>query len=97
MPPRIRIENTVVMLNPGSQLYLHHLEGSRNTVDFSKPFAEVTRHPADASRLGLKNLGDQAWTATIDGDMHEVPPTRSVALGNGTRIHFGKAEGEVRA
>lgn len=97
MPPRIRIGNTVVMLNPGSQLYPHHLEGSRNAVDFSKPFAEVTRHPADASRLGLKNLSDQAWTATIDGAMHEVSPARSVALGNGTRIHFGKDEGEIRA
>lgn len=96
MPPRMRLGNTVVMLNPSSKLYPHHLEGSRNAVDFSKPFAEVTRHPTDPSLLGLKNLSDQAWTATIDGAMREVAPARSVALSNGTRIHFGRAEGEVR-
>lgn len=95
LPPRIRIGGTVVMLNPDSQLFPHHMENS-GTVEFSNPFAEVTRHPTDPSRLGLKNLSAEPWSATIDGTVREVPPARSVAVTNGTTIHFGKINGEVR-
>ena len=97
LPPRIRIgKNTVVMLNPDSKLFAHHLQDG-DTVDFTNPFAEVTSHPADASRLGLKNVSGETWTAVLnDGTVREVPPTRSVALAKGTRIHFGRESGEVR-
>jgi hypothetical protein len=96
-PPRIRIGETVVMLNPESKLFAHHLEDG-HTVDFTKPFAEVTGHPTDASRLGLKNLSGESWAAVLDdGSVREVPPTRSVAVSNVARIHFGKAEGEVES
>jgi len=96
LPPRMRIGNTIVMLNPSSQLYPHHLGGSLDGVDFSKPFGEVTRHPTDPSRLGLKNLSTEVWTATVDGELLEIPPSRNVAVKNGTKIHFGKTDGEFR-
>ena len=65
-------------------------------MDFSKPVAEVVRHPTDARRLGLKNLTGEAWGAVVDGTVHEVPPGRSVTVISGARIHFGKADGEIR-
>jgi DNA-binding helix-hairpin-helix protein with protein kinase domain len=98
LPPRIRIGNsTVVMLNPDSKLFAHHLENN-TTVDFSKSIAEVTRHPTDANVFGLKNLSGESWSAvTDDGKLREVPPGRSVTIATGTKIQFGKIDGEVRA
>jgi serine/threonine protein kinase len=96
LPPRIKIGQAVVMLNHDSQLFAHHLEGG-DTVVFTKPFAEVSRNPTDASLMGLKNLSSHPWTVVLtDGNIREVPPTKSAALASGIRINFGKATGEVR-
>lgn len=96
LPPRIRIGKTVVMLNSDSKLFPHHLTNN-DSVDFTRPFAEVSRHPVDPNRMGLKNLGSESWSAVLsDGNIREVPPAKSVALDTVTRIHFGRAEGEVR-
>jgi eukaryotic-like serine/threonine-protein kinase len=97
LPARIRIgKDIVVMLNPDSQLFAHHFKDSPG-IDFTKPFAEVTRHPTDASQLGLKNLSDEAWTVVNNnGKIREVQPAQNVAVANGTRIHFGKADGDIR-
>jgi eukaryotic-like serine/threonine-protein kinase len=96
LPPRIRIGRTVVMLNPDAQLFAHHLDENA-TVGFSKPFAEVTRHPTDPSLLGLKNLSDESWSAVLsDHSVREVPPTKTVLVASGTHIQFGKADGEIR-
>lgn len=96
LPPRIRIGRAVVMLNADTKLFGHHLDDSE-PVDFSRPLAEVTRHPADATRLGLKNLSGEKWTAVLnDGAVRDIEPARSVAVAVGTRIYFGRAEGEVR-
>jgi eukaryotic-like serine/threonine-protein kinase len=96
LPPRIRIGKTVVMLNPDAKLFAHHLVDGE-AVDFTKPRAEVSRHPVDATRLGLKNLTEESWTATLsDGNVRVVNPGKSVALTEGTVVHFGRAEGEIR-
>jgi DNA-binding helix-hairpin-helix protein with protein kinase domain len=96
LPPRIRIGRTVVMLNPDSKLFAHHTANSAS-IDFRTPIAEVSRHPSDPNRLGLKNLSSESWSAVLsDGSVREIPPTRSVALDTVTRIHFGRADGEVR-
>ena len=95
LPARMRVGGTVVMLDPGSQLFAHHLDKDQ-PMNFSKPLAEVVRHPAEARRLGLKNLTGETWSATVDGTVHEVTPGRSMAVNNGTQIHFGKVDGEIR-
>jgi serine/threonine protein kinase len=95
LPARMRIGSTIVMLDPGSQLFAHHLDKDR-PINFNKPLAEVAGHPADARLLGLKNLTGESWSATVDGTVHEVQPGRSMAVSNGTRIHFGKVDGEIR-
>ncbi len=97
LPPRIRIDDEVIMLNYDTKLYPHHVDDAR-LYDFSKPVAEIVRHPRDPSIWGLRNVGDEKWTATTDDGQtyQDVAPGRSVTLGVGTRINFGQQEGEIR-
>lgn len=97
LPPRIRIGKQVVMLNHDTQLFPHHVDDDR-LYDFSAPVAEVARHPTMPNVWGLKNVSGNKWVVTTaDGAVRDVEPGRSVTLAVGTKIKFGKAEGEVRA
>lgn len=94
LPPRIRIGNSVIMLNHDSKLFPHHLG---NLYDFTAPIAEVVRHPQKPNVWGLKNLSQDKWVVSRqDGTMSEVSPGRSATIAVGVKIHFGAAEGEVR-
>ncbi|MCP9493858.1 MAG: hypothetical protein MSG64_05300 [Pyrinomonadaceae bacterium MAG19_C2-C3] len=96
LPPRIRVNRQVVMLNHDTRLFPHHTDDDR-LYDFTAPVAEVARHPTDKNIWGLKNLSDDKWVVTAaDGSIRDVEPQRSVTLAVGTRIHFGKIEGEIR-
>lgn len=96
LPPRLRINKQVVMLNHDTQLFPHHVDDNR-LYDFSQPVASVAQHPANKNIWGLKNLTDDKWVVTTsDGSVRDVEPDRSVTLAVGTKIHFGKAEGEIR-
>lgn len=96
LPPRIKIGKSVVILNHDSKLYRHHVE-EKAPFEFTDPVAEMTRHPSDPNRLGLRNLSGHRWAATIaGGSMRDVEPGRSVTLAPGTVIHFGASSGEIR-
>ena len=96
VPPRIRINDAIVMLNWDTKLYPHHIDNSR-LYDFSKPVAEVNQHPSDPSVWGLRNLADEKWVITTDdGAILDVEPGRNVRLAVGTKVNFGKKEGEIR-
>ncbi|MDQ1593128.1 MAG: eukaryotic-like serine/threonine-protein kinase [Pyrinomonadaceae bacterium] len=95
LPPRIRIARSEVMLNHDAHLFPHHVDDERR-YDFGQPLAEVTRHPTELNVWGLKNLSRQTWSATTArGELKDVAPGRSVTLARGTRINFGRAEGEI--
>lgn len=96
LPPRIRIgKKTTVMLNSEAKLFGYHLTESQAAATIT--FAEVSRHPTDPDRVGLKNLTMQSWTATLkDGSVRVVPPGKSLALAADTHIQFGETEGQVR-
>jgi DNA-binding helix-hairpin-helix protein with protein kinase domain len=96
LPPRLRIEKGIVMLNHDTQLYPHHLDDQR-MYDFSQPLAEVTQHPTRPDLWGLKNLTTEKWViTTADGTVKDVEPGRNVPLAIGTQINFGRKEGEIR-
>lgn len=100
LPPRIRIvkpnRSSIVMLNPDSKLFSYHLSDD-DAEDVTKALADVSRHPTDATRLGLRNLTDEDWTANLaDGSVRVISPGKSLALASGTHIYFGRAEGEIR-
>lgn len=96
LPPRLRIENQLVMLNHGTLLFPHHVD-AQHRYNFSAALAEVTRHPIHPGLWGLQNLSSQNWViTTADGAVKEVEPGRSASIASGTRINFGAATGEIR-
>jgi DNA-binding helix-hairpin-helix protein with protein kinase domain len=96
LPPRIRIGRHVVVLNHDGLLFPHHLDEER-LYDFSRPVAAITRHPTDPTVWGLRNESGDKWVVTpVGGAPSDVEPGRSVTVADGTRIHFGKVEGEMR-
>ncbi len=95
LPFRIRIGKHVVMLNNDTELYHHHLDDQR-TYEFSRVLAKVSQHPKNPVIWGLKNLSDSKWVrANPDGSTQDILPGQSVSLAKGTKIHFGKADGEI--
>jgi serine/threonine protein kinase len=95
VPFKIQIEDRIVTLNHDRQLFPHHLDGT--SYDFTSPVAAVTENPAVKGSWGLKNLTGAKWVVALaDGSMRDLEPGRSVALKSGTKIHFGKAQGEIR-
>jgi DNA-binding helix-hairpin-helix protein with protein kinase domain len=93
-PPRMRISGShgarLVVLSKGAQLFPHHVEGDE--YNFSAVHAEVVSSP-----LALRNLSGKNWTAkTIDGTGVEVRPGGLLVLTEGCRIHFGRADAEVK-
>ena len=96
LPPRIRIGESVVMLNYDTQLFPHHIDDQK-MYDFSQPVAAVTANPANPHVWGLKNVSKNKWVINIaNGTVKDVEPGRSVTLAVGTNIQFGKTEGEIR-
>jgi serine/threonine protein kinase len=97
-PFRIRTPRATVMLNHDSQLYPHHVD-EQSPYDFSAPVAAVSRHPQNPGLWGLKNLSGESWSFRTPAMATPVAvaPGRSVSLAAGTRINFGKCEGEVRS
>lgn len=95
LPFRIRIGKNVVMLNSDTLLYPHHVDEHRR-YDFTSPVAEVSRHPTNPSVWGLKNVSGERWVrVTTDGQAKEIAPGQNVSLAKGTKIQFGKSEGEI--
>ncbi len=95
LPPRLRIGRSIVVLNHDSKLFPHHVDDQR-LYDFSHPVAIVSQHPRDPSIWGLTNTSTEKWVISSAAGTQDVAPGRSVTLALGTRINFGKVEGEVR-
>jgi eukaryotic-like serine/threonine-protein kinase len=96
LPFRLHINDVTIMLNADTQLNPHHVDGQRK-YDFSRFTAVVTRHPKDPNIWGLKNVSLEKWVMTKpNGSKQEVDVGRSATLGAGTKINFGRIEGEVR-
>jgi hypothetical protein len=95
LPPRIRVGRHVVMLNHDTRLFPHHVDDQR-LYDFSRPVAAVSRHPSDPTIWGLRNESTEKWViSSVDG-IKDVIPGKNVTLAVGTKINFGRGEGEVR-
>jgi DNA-binding helix-hairpin-helix protein with protein kinase domain len=82
-----------IVLGPRCRVWSDHLGSDHDT---TKPVGDVNAHPLDATRWGIRNLTDRAWTATTpDTHLHEVAPGRTIEVLPGTRIHFGPVEGVI--
>jgi hypothetical protein len=95
-PPRLHINNSVIMLNHDTKLYPHHTDTTKK-FDFTNPQAAVNRHPQDPNRWGLQNLSNSAWTITLaDNSVKLVEPQRSVNLAAGISINFGNTVADIQ-
>ena len=95
-PVRIRIGNQIVMLNSNTLLYPHHIDKDK-LYDFSKEAAGIVQNPNNPDIWGLKNLTSSNWSCTtLNGEVKNVDPGRSVTIALGTKINFGNAEGELQ-
>lgn len=97
-PPRMRIvgRREVVVLGSGAKLYPHHVAHGRD-YDFSSTVAEVSPHPSDPQKVGLKNLSPTKWTATTaDGTSMDVDPGKTFHIREGSRVNFGGVIGEFK-
>jgi hypothetical protein len=82
-------------LHVGAQLV--SLDSGRRIELSGRGLAEVSANPNDASILGLKNISDRNWVATLpDGRPREIEVGRSIQLIAGTRLDFGGTTGEIR-
>jgi hypothetical protein len=98
IPFRMRIEGqqTVIVLDRDSKLYPHHIV-PRREFDFSQPLADVSVHPQDPRKVGLRNLSEDKWViSTTDGETKDAGPGRTVRMSEGTKINFGGITGEFR-
>ncbi len=94
LPPRIKIEDAVILLNRATRLFGYHVGSTR---DDDTPIAEVVQNPQKPDLFGLRNLGAEKWTLTKpDGAVVDVPPGRAAPILDGNRVHFGQRTGEVQ-
>ena len=92
IPPRLKIGNSIVILNKDTELYPHHLSG--NLYDFSLPLAKVSQHPVTPNRWGLTNLSQNIWHITKpDGGKADVPKGKNAPIIDGIKIEFGNSFG----
>ncbi len=97
LPPHIKIDNNVVMLNGDTALFPHHINPQKS-FDFSQPVAQMNQHPSKPNVWGLKNLTDSSWTITNgDGKTKEIASGKSVPLAVGIKIDFGSTTGEIKS
>jgi eukaryotic-like serine/threonine-protein kinase len=100
LPPRLRLkrgnEERIVILSTETALYAPHI-GEDDICDLSKPLGTIEAHPKFPNVLGLKNETQRAWLCTLpDGNKIDVAPGKRIKLNNGTKIQFGRVQGEFR-
>ena len=92
-PARIRVGESVVILNEGTELFSDHLERGP---DFSRALGRVVRHP-EGKRWGLQNLDSGEWSfETKGGEWRAVQAGGTVGIRDGLTIDFGRVRGVVR-
>lgn len=96
LPPRIKIGDSVVLLNRATRLFGRHLGLPGDAAD--EACAEVAPHPTRSDVFGLRNLTKETWMLTEPNDSKaEVSPGKTAPIMNGARIDFGRKTGEIRA
>lgn len=85
-PLVLRIEQEAVVLKSNTVIYEHHLKGNFN---FNVPILEVSKHPKDPTKWGLKNKMTAELIVTKEnGEEMTVAPERSFLLAPGLTLHF---------
>ncbi len=93
-PMRIKLGETVIVLNDDTELFPHHLG---EFYDFTRVIGKVVKHPTEEI-YGIRNCSPMVWKVrTVEGSEIEVPIGKTAAIREGNIIKFGKVEGELRS
>jgi len=96
LPPRMKIKNDIIMLNPNTRIFQHHISANK-VYDFKKIIGKVTRHPSNPKIFGLKNMTKDIWKVEMTGGQKTVVEYgKSVKLETGVRINFGETIGSIK-
>ena len=80
-PQTLRFSNGTVTISSDNEIYPHHFDNLKPP-QLKEPVARVVQHPSDPSILGLKNLTNQIWTATLtNGCKTSVETEKTCNLG----------------
>lgn len=92
-PPLLKIGANTIVLHKETVLFNHHLF---NDFDLTNKVAEVSQHPSDPSKWGLKNKSTSSWLfIKPDGQSVQVEPEKNAPLIIGAKINFGNCEAVV--
>jgi serine/threonine protein kinase len=96
VPPRMKVNRHVVMLNHDTKIFPYHLDDS--VYDIRNPVAEMSQNPNSPSIWGLKNISNKSWRIYGDDDSKqtEIQSGKTVKLTNGLRIDFGTTIAEIK-
>jgi len=96
LPPRIKIENKIIMLNKNSKLFPYHIDDSK-PCDFSSPIGERTVNSSDLEQPAIKNSSTEKWVSSLPGETpQDILPGEKLNLVTGTKVYFGKKKGIIR-
>ena len=85
-PPLLKIGSTVIVLSKHTTVFKHYLLNDFNLTD---KVAEVSQHPTDPNKWGLRNRSQNDWLFTKpDGQTVCVEPGKNVPLIEGAKINF---------
>ena len=91
-----RLSTRVIVLNRDTQLCPYHL-GDVANLDFESASAKVVQHPQRPDRFGIRNFSRDVWQVrALNGEELEAPPGSTVSMKPGTRINFGRIQGEIQ-
>lgn len=91
-PPLLLLRGRALVLEEGRTVDSETLDPRSGAGDG----ARVEAHPTKPGLLGLRNLTDTPWTATLlDGSAHIVAPGQAVRVLPGTGIAFGRMTGTI--
>lgn len=94
IPPRIKVNDNVILLNLNSRIYSHHIKEDLN---FNKVIGEVTANPKNKDILGIKNLSENPWKVLkVNGDEVKLDKDRTMMLTSIRKIDFGSEIGELK-
>lgn len=92
-PMILNVPKHKVVLAKGTRLYTCHTDGNSENDEIT---AEVVASINDSAVLGLKNCGENEWTAQLpNGVTRTFTKGQTVKLGKGIKIDFGKVKAEI--
>jgi len=92
-PPIMQIGGQMLMLNHDTKIMGHH---TKNDFDFINETGQITQHPTNKDRWGVKNTGVGNWTfIKPGGETAVIEPGRTAPLIVGAKVGFGQSEGTI--